>query len=341
MSVITRELEQDLSLNSEAPLTASFAELERLDEAMLHAQHVDDFDMRHLRYFLTVVRAGSVSAAAQELRIAQPSLSQQIKRLEQRVGATLFERSARGMNLTLNGRAFLREVQRIPGLLRGAIAAASLSPRIWTVGVCGGVHTEVLNEVQIGLTDSAEYQVNTAPVPRLQMKSIATAEQLRLLQHGELAYGIVRLPFVSPDLVHTVIKDEELGVVLHRNHPLATTECLSWSELITQQLIWYDAGCAPGYAELIPIQLATMGWKAQLLAIDQEQDALFIHALRTTPNLVALRPHSSIKDDQELVWRRLPTTTPPREKIALVTMAEGPNVYFLRQAAALRNWQSA
>ncbi|MEU9653861.1 LysR family transcriptional regulator [Streptomyces sp. NPDC048110] len=65
--------------------------------AMSDARDVDDFDMRHLRYFLTVVRAGTVSAAAQQLRISQPSLSQQIRRLEQRVGAALFIRSSRGV----------------------------------------------------------------------------------------------------------------------------------------------------------------------------------------------------------------------------------------------------
>ncbi|MBC3839992.1 LysR family transcriptional regulator [Streptacidiphilus sp. 4-A2] len=65
---------------------------------------VDDFDMRHLRYFLAVARAGSVSAAAQELHISQPSLSQQIRRLERRVGASLFTRSSRGVQLTSGGR---------------------------------------------------------------------------------------------------------------------------------------------------------------------------------------------------------------------------------------------
>ncbi|MFF3909989.1 LysR family transcriptional regulator [Streptomyces sp. NPDC001848] len=302
--------------------------------AVTHAEHVDDFDMRHLRYFLTVVRAGTVSGAAQELRISQPSLSQQIRRLERRVGAPLFIRSSRGVELTTGGRAFLREIQSIPGQLRSAIAAAAPAPRVWPVGVCGGVPADVLAEVQSGLAGQDAGETG----PRLRMRSIGAADQLELLNHGEIAFGIVRLPIPAPGLVRAVVWDEPLGVVVHADHPLAGRTPLTWADLATQRLLWYDEGCAPGYADTVPAQLAAQGWKAILHPFDQDQESLFVHALQTTTDLVALRPRRAVQGTAQLVWRPLPTRLPPRERLAVTALTGSRAGGVLRRVAAERGW---
>ncbi|MFG2966504.1 LysR family transcriptional regulator [Streptomyces sp. NPDC048288] len=311
---------------------------EGVGHAVTHAEHVDDFDMRHLRYFLTVVRAGTVSGAAQELRISQPSLSQQIKRLEQRIGAPLFIRSSRGVELTTGGRAFLREIQSIPGQLRSAIAAAAPSPLVWPVGVCGGVPAEVLAEVQNGLTGRPGDRAEGRAEPALRMRSVNAADQSELLQHGELAFGIVRLPGAVPGLVRAVVWDEPLGVVMDAGHPLARRPGPTWSDLSTQRLLWYDEGCAPGYADTVPAQLAALGWNAALHPIDQDQQALFVHALQTAGDVVALRPRLAVQGDPQLVWRPLPTRAAPRERLAVTALADGRSARHLRTAAGRRGW---
>ncbi|MEU1480953.1 LysR family transcriptional regulator [Streptomyces sp. NPDC005760] len=294
--------------------------------------------MRHLRYFLTVVRAGTVSGAAQELRISQPSLSQQIKRLEHRIGAPLFIRSSRGVELTTGGRAFLREIQSIPEQLRSAIAAAAPSPRSWPVGVCGGVPAEVLAEVQHGLAGQDADWTASRGRPPLRMRSVGAADQPELLQHGEIAFGIVRLPVPVPGLVRAVVWDQPLGVVLHADHPLSGSTELTWSDLSTQRLLWYDEGCAPGYADSVPAQLAALGWKAALHPVDQDQQALFVHALQTGGDLVALRPRLAVHSAPQLVWRPLPTRAAPREQLAVTALAGTRSAHFLSRAAALRGW---
>ncbi|MFI6438758.1 LysR family transcriptional regulator [Streptomyces sp. NPDC050759] len=318
--------------------TLGDSNLEWVRSATAHAEHVDDFDMRHLRYFLTVVRAGTVSGAAQELRISQPSLSQQIKRLERRVGAPLFIRSSRGVELTTGGRAFLREIQSIPGQLRSAIAAATPSPRTWPVGVCGGVPAEVLAEVQEGLTGQDADWTGGRTKPPLRMRSVSAADQLELLQHGEIAFGIVRLPVPVPGLVRAVVWDEPLGVVLYAHHPLADRTELTWSDLSAQRLLWYDEGCAPGYADTVPTQLTALGWKAALHPADQDQQALFVHALQTGGDLVALRPRLAVEGDPQLVWRPLPTRAAPRERLAVTALAGTRSARFLGRAATRRGW---
>ena len=64
-------------------------------------------ELRHLRYFVAVAEAGSLTVAAGKLHTSQPSLSRQIRDLEEEVGAQLLKRSARGIELTPAGRAFL------------------------------------------------------------------------------------------------------------------------------------------------------------------------------------------------------------------------------------------
>ncbi|WP_435270196.1 LysR family transcriptional regulator [Streptomyces sp. 1222.5] len=305
--------------------------------AMSDARSVDDFDMRHLRYFLTVVRAGTVSAAAQELRISQPSLSQQIRRLEQRVGAALFIRSSRGVELTTGGRAFLREMQGIPSQLRSAIAAAAPAPQAWPVGVCGGVPAEVLIEVQNALSGSRP-DGSRETGGKLRMRSVDAADQGELLRHGEIAFGIVRLPIPMPHVVRAVVRDEPLGLVMAREHPLAAHPELTWRDLARQRLLWYEEGCAPGFAETVPAHLAQLGWNSVLHPVNQDQHALFLHALQTTADLVALRPHHAVEREPHLVWRPLPTSSPPRERLAVIAASDCRTARLLQKVAAERGW---
>ncbi|MFE6779307.1 LysR family transcriptional regulator [Streptomyces sp. NPDC057702] len=305
--------------------------------ATVDARDVDNFDLRHLRYFLTVVRAGTVSAAAQELRISQPSLSQQIRRLEQRVGSALFIRGSRGVELTAGGRAFLHEIQGIPSQLRSAIAAATPTPLDRPVGVCGGVPAEVLVEVQNALSaHRSDGGRDLGATPR--MRSVEAARQGELLRHGEIAFGIVRLPIPLPHVVRAVVRDEPLGLVVAREHPLAAGPAPQWADLAGQRLLWYEKGCAPGYAEFVPAQLAGLGWDCVPHPVDQDQHALFLHALRTTTDLVALRPRPAVEREPSLVWRPLPTSTPPRERFAVLALGDSPAARLLESVAAERGW---
>ncbi|WP_419897572.1 LysR substrate-binding domain-containing protein [Roseomonas sp. USHLN139] len=88
-----------------------------------------DMDLRQLRYFLGIAETGSISAASQRLRVAQPALSQQLARLEAELGAPLMLRSSRGVTLTAAGEALkthaerlLREAERAREAVRAEIA---------------------------------------------------------------------------------------------------------------------------------------------------------------------------------------------------------------------------
>src|ERR1700738_4651178 len=81
-------------------------------------------ELRHLRYFVAVVEAGSLTVAARKLHTSQPSLSRQIRDLEEEIGAGLLTRRARGIELTPAGRAFLEHARSVLSQVEAAAEAA-------------------------------------------------------------------------------------------------------------------------------------------------------------------------------------------------------------------------
>ncbi|MCO5975057.1 LysR family transcriptional regulator [Actinoallomurus soli] len=72
-------------------------------------------ELRHLRYFVAVAEEGGFSRAARRLHIVQPTLSMQIRDLENELGGPLFDRGTRRTRLTPAGRAFLNEARQVLG----------------------------------------------------------------------------------------------------------------------------------------------------------------------------------------------------------------------------------
>src|SRR5271156_3084295 len=81
-------------------------------------------ELRHLRYFVAVAEAGSLTVAARRLHTSQPSLSRQIRDLEEEVGAPLLTRRARGIEITPAGRAFLEHARSVLSQVEAATEAA-------------------------------------------------------------------------------------------------------------------------------------------------------------------------------------------------------------------------
>src|SRR5258707_12873205 len=81
-----------------------------------------DVDLRLVRYFLVMAEELHFTAAARRLYVSQPALSNQIRRLENQLGAQLFDRSARGVTLTAAGEAFLPHARNPIAAISSGIA---------------------------------------------------------------------------------------------------------------------------------------------------------------------------------------------------------------------------
>ncbi|MFC0601457.1 LysR family transcriptional regulator [Streptomyces palmae] len=271
-------------------------------------------ELRQLRAFAVVAEAGTVTEAARRLRVAQPSLSQQIAGLERRVGATLFHRGPRGVELTESGRALLSGAQRAFAELEAALTAARGTAPPVRIGLCHGVPDRTL--------DLVEELVAGARPAEPGYEQLTTAEQEARLRAGELALGVLRLPVAEAGLRLRTLGEFPLGVVLDRAHPLAGRSALDWPQLAGQRLLWFPAARAPGYAAALLGHLAERGWTPELTVPENAGHTLFRRALRGRRDLVALRPRHTAEDDPLLTWRPLPD--PFHETLALAALADGP-----------------
>ncbi|MBV8628283.1 MAG: DNA-binding transcriptional regulator HcaR [Paraburkholderia sp.] len=189
--------------------------------------------MRHLRYFIAVADELSFTRAAQRLHTAQPSLSQQIRNLEDEVGTPLFERTRRKVELTEAGKVFLAEARLVVAQADRAVARARQ--------VGQGRAT-----VTIGFVPAAEIRVFPVILPRLrlrypevnvELRSLPTAEQEEALLRGDIDVAFMRRPVVSPELRSEVVLTEPLVVVLPSGHPLAKQERIAPAQLSGEPFI--------------------------------------------------------------------------------------------------------
>ncbi|MBZ4322963.1 LysR family transcriptional regulator [Streptomyces huiliensis] len=272
-------------------------------------------ELRQLRYFAAVAEAGTVTEAARRLRIAQPSLSQQIRRLERRVGTPLFRRLPHGMEPTEAGRLLLEGTGRAFDELRSSLAAARAVPLTTAVGVCRGVPQSVLA--------TAEEIMASGRRPRFAYRQAESGRQGELLRQGTLAFGILRGPVDTSGLTVRALADEPLGVLLHARHPLAERPELVWSDLSDQRLLWFPSERAPGYAAEVLAHAAARGWTPETLVDSDGGHSLFRHRLIGDDGLVALRTRAGSLGDPDLVWRPV-GPEPPRERLLLAAAARTP-----------------
>ena len=228
-----------------------------------------------------------MTEAARVLRIAQPSLSQQISSLERRVGAKLFHRRPKGMELTEGGRILYASARRALAEIESSLVQAREARSPVRVGVCGTVPEHLLARVERVLAEVGSLDVEFAEAD--------SGQQLDLLRTGTLAFGVMRVFHDMDDLATLTLADEPLGVLLRPDHPLADHAALSWADLAGQELLWFPTKRNPRFTEGVLAHLAGHGWSPRLRTPDAHSRALYRHHLRNSQNLITLRARSAVR----------------------------------------------
>jgi len=175
-------------------------------------------EMHQLTYFESVSRHLHFTRAAQELNVAQPSVSQQIRKLENELGAPLFHRMKRHVTLTEAGKTFLPharavlqrleearlEVQELSGLRKGTLA----------VGAPPSVGTHFLPRALAAFA-------RRHPGIALSFREAGSRTLVDLLEEGELDLAVVIQPVRHPALETEPLIEEELLLAVPRQHHLA------------------------------------------------------------------------------------------------------------------------
>jgi len=176
-------------------------------------------ELRHLRYFEAVAEELSFRRAALRLNVTQPSLSTQIRQLEEQVGARLLERDTQRVSLTPAGRQFLEDCRRI---LRDADESARRAARVFR-GEIGHVSIGFVASLGHGLLPSVLCAYRRRfPEVDLRLAEMDTTQQIDALTARRLDLGFIGLglPKETSDLRLALVAEEKLVAVLPQDHPL-------------------------------------------------------------------------------------------------------------------------
>jgi len=192
-------------------------------------------ELRHLRYFVAVAEAGSLTVAAeQKLHTSQPSLSRQIRDLEDEVGTQLLRRNARGIDLTPAGRAFLDHARSVLSQVEAAVEAARRvahpAKPCFAMGFLTGHELRWMPEA---------LQILHEQLPNIDVMISSQYSPLLAdgLSKGKIDAAFLRREQGSPDLAFRLLVKEPLVVVLPSNHRLAALKAISPQDLVGEAFV--------------------------------------------------------------------------------------------------------
>jgi LysR family nitrogen assimilation transcriptional regulator len=245
-------------------------------------------DLRALKSFIWAADLGSITRAAQELGIVQPALSRQIQRMEEELGATLFTRVARGIQLTAAGRQFLEHARRIvreaeqarselrarPASVQGTVTLG-LSPTLAPLVAPGCL--EHVRRLLPGLT----LKITEAFSPALFDRLIAGQVDVALLTNPPRTTMLRLMPLLTEPIV-VVASPGMRGI----------REFYTLEELCREALI-----VTSGIRAVVEEQLRRMGKRLQLAAEVDSVEAIRRMLLRG--NAITVMPVSTYREDVE------------------------------------------
>lgn len=202
-----------------------------------------DLELRHLRYFSVLADEMHFGRAAERLHIAQPSLSQQIRKLEGILEVELFDRSGRNISLTPAGTALSEHAARTFEVVEVAVTAAVDADR----GVTGRLVVGFVETAAISLVPAAVRQFRiTNPRVDLELRELSVPAQIEQLIHGTLDLGFIRTEPGHDELVVERRIGEHLVVALPADHQLSEQPGLDPRQVASEPLIVIDRRLLPG-----------------------------------------------------------------------------------------------
>jgi LysR family hydrogen peroxide-inducible transcriptional activator len=268
-------------------------------------------EMQQLRYTVAVARTGNFSRAAEQCHVSQPSLSQQIQKLEDELGERLFERMKRAVRLTPAGAMFLRRATRIldeadaakreageaRGLLRGTVTFGvlpTIAPYLLPAAI--GAFTEKYPGVEIVAHEDT------------------TAQLVKLLHAYEIDFALASRPLRAERLTVRDLFAEELLLALPPGHRLSRQPRVSFADLEGERLIVMKEGHCLG--EQVQRFCGRHDWRPQISFRSAQLET--IQALVRAGLGISLVPAMAAQRAREdaPLYRSLPPPRPERRIVA-------------------------
>jgi LysR family hydrogen peroxide-inducible transcriptional activator len=196
-------------------------------------------EVHQLRYFCAVARHGTFTRASEVEHVAQPSLSQQVLKLEAELGARLFDRLPRSAKLTVFGKAFLPKAERI---LR-ELEAAKIELRDMSGNEKGEVVVGIIPTIAAYLLPRLLNNFSVRhPLVTIKVFEDITPVLLQRLHDGTIDIAVAALPIPGSDLASIELFEEKFYAVLPETHALAARTSISLAELNREPFLLLKEG---------------------------------------------------------------------------------------------------
>jgi DNA-binding transcriptional LysR family regulator len=218
-------------------------------------------ELRQLRSFVAVAEAGSLTAAAARLHLAQQSLSQQIRALEAQLGVVLFERTSRGVTLTAPGAVLLREARPVLAQADRAAEAVRRAARGEEGHLRIGFLPSVANYVMPPVVRAFRER---HPQIALETQDLPVAQLIAGVREGRLDAAFTRPPEVG-DVATARVLREPVAAVLPEGHPLAARATLRLAELAGEPWVLTPRDSWPPWHRKYDEDFARAGFTARVV----------------------------------------------------------------------------
>ncbi|HEY5769480.1 MAG TPA: LysR substrate-binding domain-containing protein [Terrimicrobium sp.] len=280
-----------------------------------------EMELRHLRYFVAVAEELSFTKAAEKLRLAQPSITRQVRNLEAEIGVRLLDRAKNRVTLTDEGRAFLFDSKKLLAMCAESVAAVQRMNR----GESSQLNIGYVANIHYGLLPATLGAFRKlCPRVALNLFDMTSAQQFEALDSHKIDLGFVGLsPALSGhDLLSERVTHDTILVALPALHPLAEKPKIKLSDLTPHFFIGMSAKTHPGAREWLIETCQSAGFAARILQeADVEPTAIKFVAdglgVAFIPEQVTALPHAGV------VFR--PLYPPLRRESTMAWSADNPS----------------
>ena len=267
---------------------------------------VFSMELRHLRYFVGVAEALSFTKAAEKLHTAQPSLTRQIKDLEEELGVRLLNRTKQKVSLTDEGRSFLIDAKRLLALATETVESVrrlrSGEARTLNVGYVSNLFYDFLPQTLASFHQSF-------PAISVNLFDLSCGEQFRALEDGKLDLGFVGLhePIARRGLEFRTIVSYKTVVALPQDNPLAAQTTVELKSLATMFFIGMSESSYPGYRDWLTKACARAGFIPKVLQ-DVDLERTMIHAVASGLGIALVPEQLKKLEHNNVMFRSLNPT---------------------------------
>lgn len=201
-------------------------------------------ELRQLEYFAAVARHGHFTRASRELSVAQPAVSQQIKRLEAELGVELLRRSTRSVELTEAGSLLLARAHRVLAEVEGARQEMSELAGL----LRGVVEVGALPFASLDTPGMLQAFVGLHPGVSVHLHELILADTLPLIRRDQMdmSFALAAPSELGEAIEGATFYDEEIVVIVAADHPLAGESTVTLERLAAEPLIRFRSGSALG-----------------------------------------------------------------------------------------------